>query len=666
MNIDSEYLELYNKLSSLPNFPKDKFAKAYEVAKSAHKNQFRKSGDPYIHHPLMVANILKGMEMDPDTIIAALLHDTVEDSEITLEDIEEEFGGEIALLVEGVTNLGKLSFGSREEQQAENFRKMFLAMSSDIRVILIKMADRLHNMRTLEFLSAEQQYYIAKETKEIYAPLAHRLGMGRIKWELEDLSFRFLEPEEFNRVKSLVAERREKREKYLERFIQGIEEILEKENVKARITGRPKHFLSISKKMRTQNLEFTDVYDLLAIRIIVEKVSQCYEIIGLAHALFKPIPGKFKDYIAMPKNNLYSSLHTTVIGYEGRPVEIQIRTEEMHQVNEYGVAAHWKYKENSRGADKGYEEKLIWLRQLIEWQKDLSDAKEFMDNLKLNLFVDTVFVFTPKGDVHELKRSSTPIDFAYHVHTEVGHRCIGAKVNGQIVQLNYRLENGDIVDIITGKKDQPKRDWLDFIESSQAKSKIKIWFRKTEGQIILSQSTGANSQAKKEKKQNIIDKLRGRNTENKKQKKKRRSEDDIIIPGTTNVQFYIAKCCHPIPGDATIGLITRGHGVSIHKSNCQNIIEDTKVVRVEWSTDTVGNYLAALEVEAINRKGLLSEIMGAVSAIDINIREANIYSKRTRNSVISKILVEVHSTKELLKVISAIQNVKNVFSVSRV
>jgi len=415
---------------------------AFFLAQKAHSKQLRKSGEPYITHPLHVAHILADMELDPKTITASLLHDILEDSDITKEKLEKLFGHKIVSLVEGVSHLGKISFPSKAVHRAENFRKMFLAMAADIRVILIKMADRLHNMRTLEFLSKQQQHDISLETLEIYTPLAHRLGMAKIKWELEDLCFRFLDFENFQKMKKLVAEKRQERERYLEKFIKNIYEELNKTKIRATISGRPKHFYSIYQKMINQKLEYKDVYDLLAIRIIVEELSQCYAVIGVIHAKYKPVPGKFKDYIAMPKNNMYQSLHTTIIGNEGRPVEIQVRTTKMHAVNENGLAAHWKYKEgNLQKTSSEFDKKLTWLKQLIEWQKELKDSKEFMDNLKLELFVDTVFVFTPKGDVHELQKNSTPVDFAYHIHTEVGHRCIGAKVNGQIASLNHTLKN---------------------------------------------------------------------------------------------------------------------------------------------------------------------------------------------------------------------------------
>jgi GTP pyrophosphokinase len=536
---------------------------------------------------------------------------------------------------------------------------MFLAMSTDIRVILIKMADRLHNMRTLEYLSPEQQKYIAKETKEIYTPLAHRLGMAKIKWELEDLSFRFLEPEKFQEIKNLVAQKRGERETYISNFIKEVQDILGQAHIPAFISGRPKHFYSIYRKMQNQHLDFADVYDLLALRIIMDKLSDCYAAIGLIHAHFKPIPGKFKDYIAMPKNNMYRSLHTTVIGPQGRPVEIQLRTKEMHHINEFGVAAHWKYKEGKSKTDNDYEEKLVWLRQLIEWQPEMSDAKEFMDSLKLDLFVDTVFVFTPKGDVHELNNNATPIDFAYHIHTEVGHRCTGAKVNGQIVPLNHRLINGDIVEILTGKIDSPKRDWLDFVSSSEARSKIKAWLRKHHALEIMAPSAPAKA-AKKERTETAKDE------KDKTYHKPPKAGSDIVIPGASNILFHIAKCCHPIPGDLVKGLVTKVHGISIHRASCSNLVEDMKTIKVMWADQTTKLYQAAIGVEALDKVGLFSDVLGAISALKINIREANVYTHKEINNISANIIVDVHDNIELQKAINAIQKTHNVYAVHRI
>ncbi|MBU0579883.1 MAG: bifunctional (p)ppGpp synthetase/guanosine-3',5'-bis(diphosphate) 3'-pyrophosphohydrolase, partial [Candidatus Margulisbacteria bacterium] len=450
--------------------------KAYEFAKNIHTGQKRKSGEDYITHPLHVGTILAELQQDCTVISASFLHDAIEDQNISFQLLKKDFGTDIANLVEGVTKLSLFSYSSREEQQAESLRKMFVAMAKDIRVVLIKLADRLHNMRTLQYLTPEQQNNISLETREIYAPLAHRLGMGSVKWELEDLALRYLEPEAFQDIKKRVAEKRKDREKYLNNFIQELSTLLKNHKIQAEVYGRPKHFFSIYRKMQTQHLSFDAIYDLLAIRILVKEIKDCYEVLGVIHAHWKPIHHKFGDYIAMPKSNMYQSLHTGVIGPAGKPVEIQIRTYDMHRIAEYGIAAHWHYKEGDKPTDKNIIEKFAWLRQLLDWQKE--DAKTFMENLKVDLFTDEVFVFTPKGDVHNLPLNATPVDFAFHVHTQVGYRCSGAKVNGKIESLDYKLQNGDIVEIITSNKDKPSLHWLNFVVTSGARNKIKNWFHK--------------------------------------------------------------------------------------------------------------------------------------------------------------------------------------------
>lgn len=661
MNSDLEFDNLFLEIKKITNATEEDFKKlqeAYFLAQKAHAGQIRKSGEPFISHPIETAKVLLGMDTDIASIIAAFLHDTIEDSTVSYEEIEKSFGKKIANIVQGVTKLGKISFASKEEQQAENFRKMFLAMASDIRVILVKMADRLHNMRTLQYLEPKQRYEIAKETKEIYAPLAHRLGMGIIKWEFEDLAFRFLEPDEFKKIKALISEKREERKKYLDEFILNLKNILQEANIKADVFGRPKHFYSIYRKMKNQNLDFSDVYDLLGTRVIVEKISECYTVIGLIHNQYKPIPGKFKDYIAMPKNNMYRSLHTTVIGKFGRPIEIQIRTEEMHKINEYGVAAHWKYKEGKTSSkEQIYEEKLIWLRQLIEWQQDLSDAKDYMDSLKLNLFEDSVFVFTPKGDVHELRENSTPIDFAYHIHTEIGHRCIGAKANGHIVPLNYRLKNGDIIEVITSKSDSPKRDWLDFVVSSQARAKIKAWLKKNSNLEIAIPNI---SPLKHEKKKNILQTIFKKGS-----KKKNKNPFDIVIEGGDNLLFHMAKCCNPLPGDKILGQVTKGHGISIHKASCSNIIDQDKTIKAYWAEETTSLYTAELAIEAVDRVGIFSDIMNSVSANNINIKKANVYTHDGQGTITAKMILDIYRQKDLQKIINAIYKIKGVYLVQR-
>ncbi len=457
---------------------KKEIRRAYEFAKAAHEGQRRDSGEDYINHPLAVAYILVEMGLDPTSVIAALLHDVVEDTPIGLEDITKEFGSEVAALVDGLTKLRNIIFQNKQEQQVENLRKMFLAMARDVRVILSKLADRMHNMRTLQYLPVERQKRIARETLEIYAPLAHRLGVYRMKWELEDIAFHCLEPDKYYELVEMVAQKRSEREREIEENIKVLDEHLRELNVKADIQGRPKHLYSVYQKMVSQNKEFSEIYDLMAIPVLVDTIQECNEVLGVIHTLWKPIPGRFKDYIAVPKSNMYQSLHTTVMGNQGAPVEIQIRTWQMHQVAEYGIAAHWRYKEGKPVRDEDFLQKIAWLRHLLEWQGEANDADEFLENLRVNLFEDEVFVFTPKGDVKSLPAGATPVDFAYSVHTHIGHRCVGAKVNGRLVPLDYRLKNGDIVQILTTKQEgSPSRDWLNFVVTSKAKSRIRSWLR---------------------------------------------------------------------------------------------------------------------------------------------------------------------------------------------
>ena len=693
--------------------------KAYDYAAKVHAGQKRLSGEPFITHPLNVAFILAELEQDPSTIAAALLHDSIEDGGVTYADIAKAFSEEIAKLVEGVTKLGQLTYESREERQAENFRKMMLAMGEDIRTIIIKLADRLHNMQTLEFIPKNRQIETSVETKEIFAPLAHRMGMWRLKWELEDLSFRFLEPKRFEEIKKKINVSRAERERYINAFIDELKSNIEKVGITAQVSGRPKHFFSINKKMIDQNLQFEEIYDLTAVRVIVENVKECYAVLGVIHASWKPLPGRFRDYIAMPKSNGYQSLHTTVIGPGGRPVEIQIRTKEMHKVSEYGIAAHWRYKEGK--TDKELDMKMSWLRQLLDWQGEMKDAKDFMESLKIDLFVDEVFVFTPKGSVFDLPVGSTPVDFAYRVHTEVGHRCMGARANGRIVPLDYKLVNGDIVEIITAKSDSPKLDWLNFVKTPGAKTKIKGWFKKEKrednverGRMTLEEELKKLSvppsevigspyfaaiakeygfdvpddlfgaigygeisafQAAKRVRA-LIEKERGalpvaeelileKLAVKRPLKKKKQG---VIVSGLDNVMIRFSRCCRPLPGDDIVGFITKGRGVSIHKSDCPNIArvepKTSHIVKVEWIEDADLFYPVEIEVEAFDRVGVLKDILEKISETKTNVAAANVKTKRGSSAII-KLIVDIKNTDHLSQVMKAIRDVSDVYDVYR-
>ncbi len=689
--------------------------RAYTFAEKAHSGQKRRSGEAFITHPLQVALILAELDQDCTVIAAALLHDVVEDQDVPLVAIEKEFGKDIAELVDGVTKLSQFSFASREEQQAENLRKMFIAMAKDIRVVIIKLADRLHNMRTLHYLSPEQQHSIALETKEIYAPLAHRLGMGSVKWELEDLSFRYLEPDAFQDIKSKVAEKREARENYLEAFITELKTLLSRNAIAADVYGRPKHFYSICRKMRTQNLSFDSLYDLLAVRVIVNDVRACYAVLGIIHEHWKPIQHKFADHIAVPKSNMYQSLHTGVIGPQGRPVEIQIRTHDMHRVAEYGIAAHWRYKEGEVTASEKAAEKFAWLRQLFDWQKE--DAKTFMENLKVDLFTDEVFVFTPKGDVHNLPAGATPVDFAYHIHTQVGHRCIGAKVNGKMQPLDHVLQNGDIIEIMTSNKEKPSLDWLSFIVTSGARTKVKNWFHRQQkdenmqlgrdalykaGYTVLldqSQYTDENMEqlsrrfglkgpeelfvaighgeispllAAKTLKE-IIEHSAQTVDEKLLEKKQdisapaAASAKGVAVVGVRDVLTRLAKCCTPLPGDDIIGVVTKGHGISIHRANCPNIRNknDLQQVAVQWESNSTSMYPVEIEIKAFDRVGIVKDILNQISEAKTNLREAS--ARTLPNSVvIAKLVVDIKDLSHLKDIMKRIRaNVSDVIEVSR-
>jgi len=716
--------EMISKYRPEANF--ELIEKAYVFSKQAHDGQERVSGDPYIVHPLAVATILAELEMDESSIAAGILHDTIEDTEYTFEKIQKEFGTEIAELVDGVTKLTKIPYTTKQEIQAENFRKMFLAMAKDIRVIIIKLCDRLHNMRTLKFMYREKQIKIARETLEIYAPLAHRLGINRIKWELEDLSFRYLDDKNYYDLVEKIAKKRREREEYIQNIIKEVKKKTEEVGINADIQGRAKHLYSIYKKMTSQNKTIDQIYDLFAIRLIVDSVKDCYAALGLMHEMFKPMPGRFKDYISLPKPNMYQSLHSTVIGPEGIPFEIQIRTWEMHRVAEVGIAAHWQYKEGGYG-EKTYAEKLSWLRQMLDWQKDARDPDEFMENLKIDLFTDEVFVFTPKGDVKSLKAGSTPIDFAYSIHSAIGNRMIGAKVNGRIVNLDYELKNGDIVEIITsGASNGPSRDWLKIAKTSQARNKINQWFKKekreenieqgkeivekelkrnglTMNQVLKSEyldvvfkkynfhsiedlfaavalgSITANkivSRLKDEYRKTLpqeeqTDMLLSQIEKENKKKTKSVPESGVVVKGIDNCLVRLSRCCNPVPGDEIIGYITRGRGVSVHRKDCPNIKNniidgDARLIEVYWYKNVPQNvsYLAEITIKAHDRTGLLVEITNAIGEARIPLRAINARSNKDL-TVLMHLTLEISNTEQLDRIIAKLNRIRDVYEISR-
>ncbi|MCF6461358.1 RelA/SpoT family protein [Clostridium sp. Cult3] len=711
-------IEQYN-----PNVNVEQIIKAYNFAESAHEGQFRNSGEKFFVHPYNVAMILTDLSMDATTITAGLLHDVIEDTEVTYDTLVVEFGQEVADLVEGVTKLKKLQYKTKQENQAENLRKMVMAMAKDIRVIIIKLADRLHNMRTLEYMSEEKKKEKAIETLEIYAPLAHRLGMSKIKWELEDLSLRYLDPEGYYDLVDKVSKRRREREAYIQRIINDLDEKLEEMYISRDISGRPKNFYSIYKKMVYQNKSFEQIFDLTAIRVIVDSVKDCYGVLGIVHTMWKPIPGRFKDYIAMPKPNMYQSLHTTVIGPEGEIFEVQIRTWDMHRTAEYGIAAHWKYKEGTVKTDN-FDEKLTWLRQLLEWQKDLKDPQEFMETLKIDFFTDEVFVFTPRGDVINLPNGSTPIDFAYRVHTAIGNSCVGAKVDGRIVPLDYKLKNGNIVEVLTSSGSTgPSRDWLKIVKSSQAKTKIRQWFKREERGLNINR--GKEMLEKEIKRQgykftdilkedwlkNIANKLSlntsddlyaalgygsvtlsqviprlkefyreyykidddrmGIDQKTKEQplhKKEKKVTQGISIKGVDNIKVRFSKCCNPVPGDEIIGYITRGRGVSIHRKDCPNISDLTgqeRFIDVEWDNSEKAEYPVEIQIKATDRSGLLTEITQRITDSNISLLSLNARTNKEKLVLINMTL-EIKDTDQLSDLMKRIKKLKGVIDVYRV
>ena len=702
----------------------DQIMKAFTLADKAHEGQFRASGEPYIMHPLAVAEILAHLQIDHITLMAALLHDVVEDTEYTKEDIEKLFGSEVAFLVDGVTKLNQFQYETKEDRQMENYRKMILAMAKDVRVVVIKLGDRLHNMRTLKHMRSDKQKRIAKETLEIFAPLAHRLGIFNVKWELEDLSFRYLEPDKYYDLVDQMKQKRQAREDIVNDTMEQLTKALGEAGIKADIKGRPKHFYSIYKKMKKDNRDLSQIYDLLAVRVIVDTVPDCYAVLGIAHSIWKPLPYRFKDYISMPKSNMYQSLHTTVIGTMGQPVEIQIRTWEMHRVSEYGVAAHWRYKEGNKGADKEFDQKVAWLRQVLEWQ-DTSNPKELVNALKLDVFSGEVFVFTPKGDVVKLPIGSVPLDFAYRVHTDVGHRCVGAKVNGKIVPLDYTLQNGDIVDIITSKTGKPSLDWLNIVGSSESKNKIRNWFKRENKEENIEKGLEALEREAKRlnyswkelccdnRIQQVVKQLKS-NTENelyaacgyggipvstvllrlvelyKKSKehedarktteqiieklkvqgaKKAKNGTGVLVKGEPGVMVRMAKCCNPVPGDDIIGYITRGRGVSVHRSDCTSLghtPEDLeRMIEVSWDEASSESFHVGIDIQAYDRSGILMEVMAVLSELKITITNMNAKVLENTKNVMINIVVEIRDISQLDFVMTKLRRIREVYTVQR-
>jgi guanosine-3',5'-bis(diphosphate) 3'-pyrophosphohydrolase len=708
---DTRFRKLRETVAShYPQADLEPMRRAFELAAQAHQGQARVTGEAYITHPLAAAQILANLGIDPIAITAAILHDVPEDTDLTLGELEEGFGAEIAQLVDGVTKLSKFSTHSYEEQQAENIRKMFLAMADDIRVVLIKLADRLHNMRTLYALPTEKQQRIARQTLEIYAPLAERLGIWSVKWELEDLSFKTLEPERYRELARMLDTRRKGREAFIHRAIETLRPELVKAGIEADLTGRPKHLYSIWKKMQRKSADLGEIYDVYAIRVLVDEVRDCYAALGVVHSIWRPIPGQFDDYIAVPKPNLYQSLHTAVIALDGQPLEIQIRTHAMHNVSEVGIAAHWRYKEGSK-ADRDYDQKLAWLRQVMDWQRDVSDATEFVEGVKLDLFQDQVFVFTPKGEVKDLPAGATPLDFAYRIHTDVGHRCIGAKINNRLVPLDYRLKNGDIVEIVTTKGEHgPSRDWLNVVRTSHAREKIRQWFKRQErdeniahGKESLERelrrlartNLGAVGQERlleiaKTYNFDALDDFYaaiGYGAIGAQQVVTRLGVVDdaqlalpptapppapsrqggVRVKGVGDLLIRFGKCCHPIPGDPIIGFITRGKGVTVHLRNCQTVIgerETARLIEVEWERAVQQTYPISIRLEAYDRQGLLADISQIVADARVSIVAANVAVSPDRTASVRATL-EVASVAQLARVMSRLEQLKDVISVQR-
>ena len=709
-----------------PNADTDLIRRAYELADAAHKGQKRVSGEDYIIHPLAVAKILTDLQIDDITISAAILHDVVEDTTHTLDEMRELFGDEVAMLIDGVTKLGRIEYMSKEDVKLENYRKMFLAMAKDIRVIMIKLADRLHNMRTLKYMREDKQKRIARETIEIYAPLANRLGISNVKWELEDLCLRYLDPKAYYDLVESVKQKRQERQAFIDEAHEQIVEKLEEAHITAEIQGRAKHFYSIYKKMKRDQKDISEIYDLSALRVLVDSVKDCYGVLGIIHAMWKPLPGRFKDYIAMPKSNGYQSLHTTVI-CRGYPLEIQIRTFAMHKVSEYGVAAHWKYKEagKSVGATREYDQKMSWLRQMVSLQHELDDPREYFEALKVDVFSDEVFVFTPKGDVVDLPKGSIPIDFAYRIHTEVGHHCVGAKVNGKIVPLEYKLKNGDIVSIITNKSNSgPSRDWLNIVASSETRTKIRSWFKKqrkeeniARGMDLMEKEAKHLGYVPKEvlkpkrlellaKKLNIpqvndllasigyggitLNGILGKLIEMHKQdlqkatppdisqmlhelkqplkNRKKKASHGILVEGEGGFLVRLARCCSPIPGDPITGYITRGRGVSVHRSDCPNLLNDmdfSRVIEVNWDVGLDKVYTVQIEIVCNDKTGMLAELFALPAEMKVNISSLTAKTNKTNRTSIVNMGLDVRNSQQVAQIMTKIRRMKDVYSVSR-
>ncbi|QPD03350.1 MAG: bifunctional (p)ppGpp synthetase II and guanosine-3',5'-bis pyrophosphate 3'-pyrophosphohydrolase [Candidatus Nitrospira kreftii] len=689
--------------------------KAYEFSVKAHEGQTRRSGEPYVKHPVAVAGVLTSLKTDVTAIVAGLLHDTLEDTVATTDELQREFGKEVVHLVDGVTKIGKITFRSSEERQAENFRKMVLSMADDIRVVIIKLADRLHNMRTLEHLKESKRHEIAKETLEIYAPLANRIGIGWVKNELEDLCLKHLNPDVYETLRVRVAKRDEDRQQYIQEVQTLVEKALAENGLVGAVYGRPKHLYGIYQKMKKQSISFEEVYDLTALRIITDTKMNCYALLGVIHSLWRPLPGRFKDYIAIPKSNLYQSLHTTVVGPKGEHVEFQIRTEEMHRVAEYGIAAHWKYKEQGRVQDKD-SKAFGWLRQFIEWQQDLPDNRQFMDSVKLELFHDVVYVFTPKGTVKELPKGATPVDFAYAIHTEVGDHCVGAKVNGKIVPLRHEVSSGDTIEILTSPNQTPHKDWLKFVRTSRAKTKIKHWIKaeeqkrsleigrrlleaelrrhglapsqvlksdallelaKQEGyatiddlavavgfghiataQIVGRLMTPATERSAPPSESGLVPKVAG----------ERGVEASIQVKGGRDLLMQLSRCCNPVPGDKILGYITRGRGLTIHSVECPNLgaldYDRARLVEVEWDTATPGQHAVNIAVIAEDKTGVLANVSSAIAGSDANISRAEITTREDRKAELH-FVVEIADTNHLNRVLKAIERVEGIITARR-